>query len=622
MTWSLLAAVLFSVGFSTVLGMLLGLCVKKLSERHRGLILGFAAGVMLSAAMLGLIAPAFSAKDTFSIMLAVAGVLAGALSISFLDKAVPHLHRIAGVGGEESHENNRAINKALLFVLAIGIHKLPEGLATGVSFGTGSVSEIMMVSAAISIQNIPEAFVIVSPLVAIGLKARRIAFISVSIAVISILSVLTGLALVSVFSGAVPFMLAAAGGAMVYVISDEMIPETHAHGNERFATYSLIGGMLLVVLLQIGVEKMQECLSNGERNVSYCVVGSAPDDGVSSSLHLLRCDTQSGMAKIVQSVEGVQGTTYFQVDKKSGKLYSFISEKRNGKKRGAAVSFDVKGNRISQMSKFAELPCEVPCHVELSPDGNFYAFAAYTSGIWGEMPIPFSEKDFRLISCQLQNENVGPRADRQKKAYAHCVLYTPDGKNVGVVDLGCDAIFFHGKGRNGLLSKDETSKSAFVIKLDPGDGPRHAIFSKCGKYLFVLNELSSSVTSFAYDGVNKFKRLGKWSMVPEGTDVFSTKAAAIKLTDDGRVLLASNRGHDSISFFEVKPNGELELKNIAPLTGKSPRDFALVPGEKFVVVGHKMSNEIQIYRFDRENFNIIPEGKPIPCCRPLCFKFL
>ena len=174
------------------------------------------------------------------------------------------------------------------------------------------------------------------------------------------------------------------------------------------------------------------------------------------------------------------------------------------------------------------------------------------------------------------------------------------------------------------------------IKFDAGDGPRHAILSKDGKFLFVLCELGSCVYSFAVpkpldrltaEPLN-FSRLGKWSMLPEGYnrweqdgETLNTKAAAIKLTADGKILMASNRGYDSIAFYEVGAGGKLTLKNIAKLRGKFPRDFELMPGEKFMVVGHKMSNEIQVYRFDRVACTLEPVGEPIPCWRPLCFKF-
>ena len=112
-------------------------------------------------------------------------------------------------------------------------------------------------------------------------------------------------------------------------------------------------------------------------------------------------------------------------------------------------------------------------------------------------------------------------------------------------------------------------------------------------------------------------------MLPAGCTLkpADTKAAAIKLTADGKLLMASNRGHDSIAFYAVNDDGTLTLKNVAKLTGKFPRDFELMPGEKFMVVGHKMSNEIQVYAFDREKCELKPVGEPIPCWRPLCFKF-
>ena len=117
-------------------------------------------------------------------------------------------------------------------------------------------------------------------------------------------------------------------------------------------------------------------------------------------------------------------------------------------------------------------------------------------------------------------------------------------------------------------------------------------------------------------------------MIPEGLDQResdgaspSTKAAAIKLTADGKILMASNRGHDSIAFYSVGDDGRLTLRNIAKLTGKFPRDFELMPGERFMVVGHKMSDEIQVYRFDREACSLTPVGAPIQAWRPLCFVF-
>jgi ZIP family zinc transporter len=243
-----LTIVLLSVGCSTTIGVLLGLAVRSLPHKWNDVVLGFSAGVMLAAACVGLLANAF-APGASSVAPAVAGTLAGAGIISLLDRFIPHLRRLAGIDFE-THRNNGSIAKTLLFVAALALHKIPEGLAVGVSFGTGDIGDVLTVAGAISVQNIPEAFVIVAPLFAIAIAPKRIILISLAIALVSVVCVLSGYALVSAFAGALPFLLSAAGGAMLYVISDEMIPESHAHGFEKPATFALIAGVLLVLALQ------------------------------------------------------------------------------------------------------------------------------------------------------------------------------------------------------------------------------------------------------------------------------------------------------------------------------------------------------------------------------------
>ena len=367
----------------------------------------------------------------------------------------------------------------------------------------------------------------------------------------------------------------------------------------------------------------------------YCIVGCNTGSPDKDALKILECDTETGAAKIVRSIVGCEGTTYFQISKDGKALYSVVAEKVGDKSHGALVKFALDGHRVGQITRLAGLSCETPCHVALSPDESVMSVAVYWSGVYGVMALDSRE----LTTAALPNDAVGPRKDRQQKAFAHQTFYTPDGKLMGVCDLGCDRVNFYDYKKPGGLEKP-----VVTLKADPGDGPRHALFSNDGKFLFVVNELSSTVTSYAVakgttnlvgasfqDARGRlgepslpFKRIGKWSMLPEGCALkeTETKAAAIKLTADGKILMASNRGHDSIAFFAVNEDGSLTMKNVAKLTGKFPRDFELMPGEKFMVVGHKMSNEIQVYAFDREKCELKPVGEPIPCWRPLCFKFL
>jgi ZIP family zinc transporter len=252
MNLKILAIVLLAVGGSTVIGVLGGIIFRRIPHRLNDIVLGFAAGVMLAASVLGLIEPAFSGTGG-DMLLALGGIVAGAGLISLLDRIVPHLHRIAGVD-TESHRSNGSISKTLLFISAIALHKIPEGLATGVSFGTEDAGDILTVAGSMSIQNIPEAMIIVAPLFAIGVAAGRVICISLAIAAISMTSVLAGCALATVSTGMTPFLLATAGGAILYVVSDEIVPETHSHGYEKPATFALIAGLVLVITLQRLVE--------------------------------------------------------------------------------------------------------------------------------------------------------------------------------------------------------------------------------------------------------------------------------------------------------------------------------------------------------------------------------
>ena len=235
------------VGGATIVGALLGFLFKKPSHRANDLILSFAAGVMLAASVVGLILPSLEYGGKISILITVAGIFAGALCLNLIDKLVPHLHKLTGVD-EESHPQNGNLNHILLFVIAIAIHNLPEGIAAGVSFGTGDTAQAITVAGGIALQNIPEGMVIIAPMIAGGIKPSRTFIIAMMTGVVEILGTFLGYFAVTLSEAVLPFALAFAGGTMLYVISDEMIPETHAHGNERGATYFLLIGFSLMLL--------------------------------------------------------------------------------------------------------------------------------------------------------------------------------------------------------------------------------------------------------------------------------------------------------------------------------------------------------------------------------------
>ena len=236
------------VGSATVFGAVLGFLFKKVSHKFEDIVLGFAAGIMLAAAVVGLILPSLEGGK-HAVIITAFGILCGAFFLNLIDKIVPHIHRF--VGGEiEAHpDSNAKLNKILLFVLAIAIHNLPEGIAAGVGFGSGDTAQALTVAAGITLQNIPEGMIIIAPMLAVGISKKRTFLIAAATGLVEVIGTFIGYFAVSISAAILPFALSFAGGTMLYVISDEMIPETHSHGNERGATYSLLIGFCLMLLL-------------------------------------------------------------------------------------------------------------------------------------------------------------------------------------------------------------------------------------------------------------------------------------------------------------------------------------------------------------------------------------
>ena len=235
------------VGGATVIGALLGFIIKNPSHKLNDIILSFAAGVMLAAAALGLIIPALDMGGNFAVLTTILGIFVGATCLHLIDKLVPHLHKLGGIDDESHPEKSTSLNKVLLFVIAIAIHNLPEGLAAGVSFGSGDTAQAISVSLGIALQNIPEGMVIIAPMIAAGVPKGRTFIIALMTGLVEVVGTFIGYFAVSLSTLILPFALAFAGGTMLYVISDEMIPETHSHGNERAATYTLLLGFSVML---------------------------------------------------------------------------------------------------------------------------------------------------------------------------------------------------------------------------------------------------------------------------------------------------------------------------------------------------------------------------------------
>ncbi len=242
-----------AAGMATSIGAIPILFGREISDRYLDIMLGFAAGVMLAASAFSLLVPALNMDPIYTewdlepVMITVVGFIAGALFIHIIDRWAPHQHFISGPEGSENMSKRLAAT--WLFVIAITIHNFPEGLAVGVSFGSGDIAAGTVVALAIGLQNIPEGTAVALPLVREGYSRFDALKITLATGLVEPIGGLIGVVAVTIVTGMLGFGMAFAAGAMIFVVSDEIIPESHRKGHERPATFGVIFGFVIMMFL-------------------------------------------------------------------------------------------------------------------------------------------------------------------------------------------------------------------------------------------------------------------------------------------------------------------------------------------------------------------------------------
>lgn len=213
------------VGGTTMLGAVGGYCFRGVAHRAGGsAVLSFAAGIMLSAAVAGLILPSLESGGTWAVLITSTGILCGAAFLLLLERLAARMQQLSGLEPRAPAERSPQCDRVLLFVAAMAIHNLPEGLAAGVGFGTEDIPRALAIAGGIALQNLPEGMVLIAPMLHAGIPPRRTLLLAMSTGVIEIAGTLLGFATVSLSAAILPFLLAFAGGAMLYIICDDMIP--------------------------------------------------------------------------------------------------------------------------------------------------------------------------------------------------------------------------------------------------------------------------------------------------------------------------------------------------------------------------------------------------------------
>jgi 6-phosphogluconolactonase len=340
-------------------------------------------------------------------------------------------------------------------------------------------------------------------------------------------------------------------------------------------------------------------------------------DEKKEGIHVVKVNTETGAMKPLWTLSGVEGTTYFALNKAKTFLYTAQADPSLPKgTNGLVACYRIEGEKLVLVNQVA-LGCGSPCHVSLDKEEKAVVFADYGTATAGVCELQADGSLATQPPVTVQHVGSGPDQSRQKSAHAHEALLTPDNRYLCVTDLGMDQVRFYdfAARKTGLREAE-----ALRITTAPGAGPRHLTFHPNGKWLFLLNELNNTVSTYAYAGEST-QPICTLSTLPKWFESFS-KASAIKITADGKMLFASNRGYDSIATFAVdEKTGELTLMKVSKLTGKFPRDFELVPGEKFMIVGYETSHGFQVYAVDYTTGKLAPIAKPLGAYKPVCFVF-
>lgn len=289
-----------------------------------------------------------------------------------------------------------------------------------------------------------------------------------------------------------------------------------------------------------------------------------------------------------------------------------VGEVGGGDKTGFVKSYGITEEGLEFLSETSS-GGENPCYVGVNDD-DIVAFANYSSGSAGLMKLE-DGKLSALLDLQ-QHEGSGPNEKRQQEPHAHSAWFVPGSNDVLVLDLGTDEIWIYtlDKKAGKLVPGDPAT-----LAMNPGSGPRHLDFHPNGKWIYVVNELDATVSLVQRNGDGQYELLSSVTTLPSGyTGGLST--ADIHVSSDGKFVYASNRGGNNIAIYRIAKDGSLEVLGHEPVRGETPRNFALSPDERYLLVANQRTSNITCFARDSET-GLLSFVSEIAAPSPVCIKF-
>ncbi|CAG5070578.1 6-phosphogluconolactonase [Dyadobacter sp. CECT 9623] len=335
------------------------------------------------------------------------------------------------------------------------------------------------------------------------------------------------------------------------------------------------------------------------------------DKGANSSITLCELNLSTGQITVIDTFNNSVGPGYVAISSNKKFLYAAGG---NNKIDAYAIGGDKKLTYLnSQSSEGAN-----PCHVAVHPSGKMVLAANYTGGSFSAYPATADGK-LGAPSYTEQYTGTGPNEKRQEKAHAHFATASPDGKYVYVTDLGSDKVMNYVVDSKANKLIPNPAQPFFSGK--PGAGPRHLIIHPSGKSLFLLNELEASLTACTIDKKGVITAGKTYPTIPTDFSGANT-SAAIHLHPNGKFVYVSNRGHNSITGFAIKADGDLEMIDQQTKSIATPRDFNIDPSGKIMIVANQSTDNLVVYDIDQATGKFTFKHESIAVKSPICVAFL
>ncbi|WP_243898447.1 lactonase family protein [Burkholderia pseudomallei] len=371
----------------------------------------------------------------------------------------------------------------------------------------------------------------------------------------------------------------------------------------------------------------QDASAGPAGGVYNLLVGTYTGSG-SDGIYVYRFDTDSGRVSPVSSAKA-ENPSYLVASRDGRHVYAvneLPGDAGPASVRGgvSAFDFDAKTGALKFVNRVSAQGND-PCYLSLSPDGRYLVVANYSvasdpGGSFSVFPVEATGA-LGAVVLNVHHEGTGPVKGRQDGAHVHSTVFSPDGKYLFVQDLGADKLYsyrYTPDGSRGLIGPTE---SRYTLA-KAGSGPRHLVFGANGRFAYVTNELNASVDVYRYDD----GRLAHIETVPMTAPGFAGKVGggALHLSPDGRFLYATNRGdaNDIVIYAVNAADGKLTLVGRQSSLGKTPREFAIDPSGKWLIVGNQDSDSVFVFRRDIASGRLEPNPARIRIDKPVDFKFV